>query len=143
MTRRNIINLVLEYFDKQSQKIIEAADYAINDKLLFEKFELWIQERDDEVFLFHINRFFEKKDLQPLSPSERDLTKRYTNFFKSAEKSMGKKAFKEAVKRGKKKAKSLQEEKTLLGQALIDGLSDAVMSERAFKREKDETDDFF
>lgn len=143
MTRRNIINLVLEYFDKQSQKIIEAADYAINDKLLFEKFELWIQERDDEVFLFHINRFFEKKDLQPLSPSERDLTKRYTNFFKSAEKSMGKKAFKEAVKRGKKKTKSLQEEKTLLGQALIDGLSDAVMSERVFKQEEDETDDFF
>lgn len=60
-----------------------------------------------------------------------------SDFFKSAKKAMPKKSFKKAVKRDKKKAKSL------LGQALIDGLSDAVMSERAFKREEDETDDFF
>ena len=34
------------------------------------------------------------------------------------------------------------EDETLLGQALIDGLSDAVISERAFKVEEDETDDW-
>ena len=137
------IKIVLEYFDKilkdnnQIQKLSIAADIAVSDRLLFEKFEMWIRERDDEVFLFHIDRFFEKKDLQPLSASEQDLTKRYTNFFKSAEKAMGKKAFKKAVKQGKKKAK------TLLGQSLIDGLSDAVMSERAFRQEEDEIEDFF
>jgi hypothetical protein len=75
-----------------------------------------------------------------------------SNFFKSAKKAvrrvrkqhstqlvsrgMPKKAFKKAIKRGKKKAK------TLLGQALIESLSDAVMSERAFKPEEGETDDW-
>lgn len=73
------IKLVLEYFDKvlkgdQAQKVSAAADLAFSDKLLFEKFEMWTQEHDDETFLFHINRFFEKKDQKPLRASEQDLT---------------------------------------------------------------------
>lgn len=73
------IKLVLEHFDKvlkgdQAQKVSAAADLAFSDKLLFEKFEMWTQEHDDETFLFHINRFFEKKDQKPLLASEQDLT---------------------------------------------------------------------
>lgn len=73
------IKLVLEHFDKvlkgeQAQKVQAAADLAFSDKLLFEKFEMWGHERDDETFLFHVNRFFEKKDQKPLLASEQDLT---------------------------------------------------------------------
>lgn len=73
------IKLVLEHFDQvlkgeQAQKVQAAADLVFSDKLLFEKFEMWTHERDDETFLFHINRFFEKKGQQPLLASEQDLT---------------------------------------------------------------------
>ncbi len=73
------IKLVLEHFDKvlkgeQVQKVSAAADLAFSDKLLFEKFEMWIHEHDDETFLFHVNRFFEKKDRKSLLASEQDLT---------------------------------------------------------------------
>lgn len=73
------IQLVLQHFDKllkgeQTRKVSAAADLAFSDKLLFEKFEMWTQEHDDETFLFHINRFFEKKDQKSLLASEQDLT---------------------------------------------------------------------
>ncbi|MBX9768034.1 MAG: helix-turn-helix domain-containing protein [Bdellovibrionales bacterium] len=73
------IKLVLEHFDKvlkgdQAQKVSAAADLAFSDKLLFEKFEMWTHEHDDETFLFHVNRFFEKKYQKPLLASEQDLT---------------------------------------------------------------------
>lgn len=73
------IKLVLEHFDKvlkgdQAQKVSAAADLAFSDKLLFEKFEMWTHEHDDETFLFHVNRFFEKKDQKALLASEQDLT---------------------------------------------------------------------
>ena len=73
------IKLVLEHFDQvlkdeQARQVSTAADLAFSDKLLFEKFEIWAQERDDETFLFHVNRFFEKKRQKPLLASEQDLT---------------------------------------------------------------------
>lgn len=74
------IRPVLEHFDKVSLKgdtakrISAAADLAFSDGLLFEKFQMWAQERDDETFLFHIQRYFEKKDQRSLLTSEQDLT---------------------------------------------------------------------
>lgn len=77
---RDVIKPALGHFSRQSlSKEIErslalAADLAFSDEILFEKFQMWNLERDDETFLFHINRFFEKRDQKPLSNSERDLT---------------------------------------------------------------------
>ncbi len=77
---RNTIKLVLNHFAKQSlSKEVEnhlsvAADLAFSDELLFEKFQRWLEERTDETLLFHINRFFEKRDQKPLTPFDRDLT---------------------------------------------------------------------
>lgn len=77
---RDAIKPVLDHFAKQSlSREIEshlaiAAELAFSDELLFEKFQMWITERDDQTLLFHINRFFEKRDLKPLATLERDLT---------------------------------------------------------------------
>ncbi len=77
---RNTIKAVLDHFSKLSlSKKVEnqlaiAADLAFSDELLFEKFQMWIAEQDDETLLFHINRFFEKREQKSLSPAERDLT---------------------------------------------------------------------
>lgn len=74
------IRPVLEYFDQVSlrtdmaQMISLAADLAFGDDLLLEKFQMWNDERDDETFLYHINRFFEKRNQKPLPNSEQDLT---------------------------------------------------------------------
>lgn len=75
-----IIKPTLHYFSKKEltkkmeKRLALAAELAFSDQLLFEKFLLWTQERDDDVFLFHINRFFEKRNQQPLSPAEKNLT---------------------------------------------------------------------
>lgn len=75
-----IIKVVLTHFSKQTlPKNVElnlaiAADLAFSDNLLYEKFQIWHEEHDDEVLLFHIKRFFEKKDQRFLSKSELDLT---------------------------------------------------------------------
>lgn len=74
------IRPVLQHFDKASLKretakmISTAAELALSDELLLEKFQMWNEERDDETFLFHVDRFFKKRARKPLSASERDLT---------------------------------------------------------------------
>lgn len=79
---KNIVDRVLAHFDSQPigslliKKIGTAAELTFSDPLLFEKFELWDQENDDEVFLFHIQRFFKKKDLPQISSNKRDLKNR-------------------------------------------------------------------
>lgn len=76
----NTIKSVLNHFSKQSlSKEVEdslsvAADLAFSNELLFEKFQMWMTENDDETLLFHIKRFFEKRDQKPFSTEERDLT---------------------------------------------------------------------
>jgi DNA-binding XRE family transcriptional regulator len=60
----------------QIEKVASAADLAFSDRLLFEKFELWDEEQDDEALLFHIGRYFEKKDQAPLPREQRDQTRR-------------------------------------------------------------------
>lgn len=77
---RNTIKPALDHFAKLSlpknieQSLALAADLAFSDELLFEKFQMWNDERDDETLLFHVNRFFEKKDQKPLLASEQDMT---------------------------------------------------------------------
>lgn len=75
-----IIQPVLSYFGKANiseavkTNIGTAADFSFSDKILLEKFENWLEGRDDQVFLFHINRYFENKDKKPLPIEERDVT---------------------------------------------------------------------
>lgn len=77
---RNTIKPVLDHFAKLSlpkhieQSLVLAADLAFSDELLFEKFQMWNAEQDDETLLFHINRFFEKRDQKSLTADEKDLT---------------------------------------------------------------------
>lgn len=77
---RNTIKPVLDHFVKLSlpkhieQSLVLAADLAFSDDLLFEKFQMWNAEQDDETLLFHIRRFFEKRDQKPLTDDEKDLT---------------------------------------------------------------------
>lgn len=79
---QDVLRPVLEHFDtrKLNQELIDsikiAADLAFSDALLFEKFEMWNEQRDDDVLLFHIKRFFEKKDRKPISEKERNLSSR-------------------------------------------------------------------
>lgn len=74
------ISSVLAHFDTQEldddliKALQDAADLAFTDELLLEKFSLWNELRDDEVFLFHIRRFFEKRNRAPLTLSQRDHT---------------------------------------------------------------------
>lgn len=81
-TVSNAIKAALAHFaerslpEKTETRLALAADLAFSDELLFEKFQMWTQERDDEVFLFHIDRFFEKRGQTALAPAERDLTPR-------------------------------------------------------------------
>lgn len=81
MNKKNdIITEVLVHFDSileegaELVKIQAAADNAYTDDFLFEKFEFWMSDRNDEYLLFHINAFFEDRHLKSLSPSERDHT---------------------------------------------------------------------
>lgn len=65
----------LDEDNDQKVKLADAADFAFTDDLLFEKFNYWLEDRDDETLLFHVNKFFKKRHLRQLSESERDLTK--------------------------------------------------------------------
>ena len=75
----------LQHFDKPTvatdlkQRLLSAADIACSNSLLFEKFEMWNAEKDDDIFLFHINRFFDNIDRKSLTVSERDLTSQREN----------------------------------------------------------------
>ncbi len=77
---QSIIRPVLKHFDRATlkQKLIHdlasAADLAFSDELLLEKFEMWNEQKDDEVFLFHIERYFAKRDQRALPPEEQDQT---------------------------------------------------------------------
>ena len=70
----------LQHFDCKAitseikHRLLSAADIAFSDTLILEKFEIWNAEKDDEIFLFHINRYFDNLARKPLDPSDRDLT---------------------------------------------------------------------
>lgn len=65
---RNTVKPVLDHFSILSlSKEVEghlaiAADLVFSDELLFEKFQMWIAEQNDETLIIHIKRFFEKRE---------------------------------------------------------------------------------
>jgi hypothetical protein len=77
-----IIKEVLEYFsikedsftDSVIQGIAAAADNAFSDEILFEEFENWSTDKDDESFLYLINHYWESRTKPVLSESEMNLT---------------------------------------------------------------------
>src|SRR5262249_55240647 len=77
---KTVIEAVLSHFDSKGlnadllTKMSAASDLAFSDRLLFEKFESWVEDHYDESFLFHINRFFEKRNQKPLDVRNRDLS---------------------------------------------------------------------
>lgn len=77
---KDTIMPALQHFDCKTvtseikHRLLSAADIAFSDTLIFEKFEIWNAEKDDEVFLFHINRYFDNLSRKPLDLTDRDLT---------------------------------------------------------------------
>ncbi len=64
----------LKIEDSIKNQIATAADSAFGNPILLEKFQLWNNEQDDEIFLFHINRFFELQHRVPLKPAVQNQT---------------------------------------------------------------------
>ena len=61
--KRYVFRTVLSYFGELngptvSEKIAAAVDSAYADDLLFEDFEIWMEERNDKAFLYQIDHFF-------------------------------------------------------------------------------------
>jgi DNA-binding transcriptional regulator YiaG len=79
---RQTIRLALSHFDRinlspaDSELLSAAANRAYSDELLLEKFRLWAEEREDDVLLFHVKRFFEQESIPRLAREERDQTHR-------------------------------------------------------------------
>jgi hypothetical protein len=77
---QSVVSPVLKHFDRVTLKkklihdLAQAADLAFSDDLLLEKFELWNEEKDDDVFLFHIERYFAKRGQKSLPDEEQDQT---------------------------------------------------------------------
>lgn len=80
--KADIIKEVLEHFSSKEltipkhvvEGISAAADNAFADDILFEEFENWADNNDDESFLFLINHYWENKNVPQLPLTERDLT---------------------------------------------------------------------
>lgn len=77
-----VIKGVLAYFSSKEQeftkdqieKISAASDHAFTDDILYEEFVNWTNGKDDEVFLFLIQDYWESYKKPALDPAERDLT---------------------------------------------------------------------
>lgn len=77
-----IIKEALDHFASRerfySKEIIDeiaaASENAFSDEILFEEFENWASEKDDESFLYLINHYWETKNKPTLSEKNRDLT---------------------------------------------------------------------
>lgn len=91
--KTSTIKEVLEYFSSKeedfSKDVIEgiaaAADNAYTDDILFEEFENWADDKDDESFLYLIKHYWESKDKPSLDVGERDLTGNETEISKIKE----------------------------------------------------------
>lgn len=79
---KKIISTALYYFDRKDlqpeeiESLRMASDLAFSDEILLEKFRMWYAERDDEILMFHIRRFFSKKREPVLPESERNQSHR-------------------------------------------------------------------
>lgn len=75
--RHDVLRAVLSHFGKNadskvSEKIAASVDDAYVDDLLFEEFEIWMDEHNDEALLYQIEHFQKAKHKRPLSSP--DLT---------------------------------------------------------------------
>ena len=79
--KSSIIKKALEHFDRFEKKysadvlkkISVASENAFIDEILFEEFENWISNRDDESFIYLINHHWDT-NLRPALGSKSDLT---------------------------------------------------------------------
>ena len=75
---QSIIRPALKHFDRVTLKkklvgdLANAADLAFSDEFLLEKFEMWNEQKNDDVFLFHIERYFAKRGQKALPIEEQD-----------------------------------------------------------------------
>ena len=82
--KASIIKEALDYFSNKEdtypeetrEAIAAAADNAFCDEILFEEFQTWTEDRDDESFLHLINHYWNTKDQEPLPEEQRDITSR-------------------------------------------------------------------
>ncbi len=77
--RAGIFETVLKHFGKTvdsrtAEKIAAVVDFAYTNDLLFEEFELWMENKNDKVFLYQVDHFLENKDKKSLPSEKRDLT---------------------------------------------------------------------
>jgi NADPH-dependent curcumin reductase CurA len=81
-SKTSTIREVLRYFAFKEDQIPKAtidviaasADNAYFDDILFEEFENWTKNHDDDSFLFLINHYWETANKPALSQSYRELT---------------------------------------------------------------------
>jgi hypothetical protein len=77
--KRAVFRAVMSYFgefdDPQMiERVSAAVDSAYTDDLLFEDFEIWVEERNDQAFLYQVDHFLETRGTPPLARA--DLTGR-------------------------------------------------------------------
>jgi hypothetical protein len=77
--RSDILETVLAHFGETNdagatEALAAAVDFAYTDDILFEEFEIWMEERNDIALLFQVRHFLERKGQVPLSPEVRNLT---------------------------------------------------------------------
>ncbi len=83
-SKTSTIREVLRYFSSKEEKIPKitidaiatAADNAYSDDILFEEFDNWTKNHDDDSFLYLINHYWETIKKPVLSKERRDLTNR-------------------------------------------------------------------
>jgi hypothetical protein len=83
-SKTSTIREVLRYFSSKEDQIPKttingiaaAADNAYSDDILFEEFENWTKNHDDDSFLYLINHYWETIKKPVLNQGERDLTDR-------------------------------------------------------------------
>ena len=81
-SKTSTIREVLRYFSLKEDiipketinAIATAAENAFSDKILFEEFENWTKNHDDDSFLYLINHYWETVKKPVLDEIERDLT---------------------------------------------------------------------
>ncbi len=80
--KTSIIKEVLNYFSSKEseisrdtvQQIAAAADNAYTDTILFEEFENWVSDKDDETFLHLISHYWDSRSKPKLDSENQDLT---------------------------------------------------------------------
>lgn len=77
--RRTVFRAVLSHFGEFddaeiSEKVSAAVDSACTDDILFEDFEIWVEERNDKAFLYQVDHFLKTRGTPALVRA--DLTGR-------------------------------------------------------------------